>query len=155
MAKDKEKKNAAAKGGEQIVSTEENVMDVIRKGNMIDEETIAIGDEQDSKEEQERKVREYRKAKNKAKYQNFKALLQLRARRREEKATKEWLEKTKELFDGLCAGKMTPSEYEDERREAYKECDKAICESNSQLNKEIGELQRQFPGYWSYEWDRY
>lgn len=153
MAKEKEKKTAAK--GEQIVASEENVMETIRKGNLIDEEIAAIGDEQDDKEEQERKVREYRRAKNKAKYQNYKALLQLRARRREEKATKEWLSATKTLFDELCGSKCTPTEYEEKRREAYKECEKAIQESNSQLNKEISELQRQFPGYWCYEWDRY
>lgn len=117
MAKEKNEK----KGGEQVASTEENVMEVIRKGNLIDEEVIKLGDEKDNKEEQERKVRAYREAKNKAKYQNLKALLQIRARRREEKVTKDWLNKTKEFFDDLCAGKLTPVEYESVRAEAAKE----------------------------------
>lgn len=150
MAKEKKEEK---KGGEVVVSTEENVMDVIRKGNLIDEEVIKLGDEKDDKEQQERKIREYRNAKNKAKYQNFKALLQLRARRREEKATKEWLNQTKTFFDDLCAGKLTPREYEEKRAEAAKERNKATNESEKQLSKEIRELKDQFPGYWCWDWD--
>lgn len=149
MAKDEKKK----KGGEEIVSTEENVMETIRKGNLIDEEVIKLGDEKDDEEKKNRLVREYREAKNKAKYQNFKALLQLRARRREEKATKEWLDDTKTLFDDLCAGKITPREYEEKRAEAAKKRDKAMNESKTQLNKEIQELKDQFPGYWRWDWE--
>lgn len=149
MAKKEEKK----KGGEAVVSTEENVMEVIRKGNLIDEEVIKLGDEKDDEEQKNRLVREYREAKNKAKYQNFKALLQLRARRREEKATKEWLNATKTLFDDLCAGKTTPREYEEKRNDAAKERNKAMDESKKQLNKEITELKDQFPGYWRWDWD--
>lgn len=133
--------------------TEDNVMEAIRKGSLIDEEVIIKGDEQDDKELQERKIQEYRCAKNRAKYQNYKALLQLRARRREEKATKEWLNKTKELFDDLCAGKTTPTEYDGLRKEAAKERDKVMSESSKQLNKEISALQRTFPGYYRWEWD--
>lgn len=149
MAKNEEKK----KGGHEITSTEENVMELIRKGNLIDEEVIKLGDEKDDEEEKERKIKAYRRAKNKAKYLNLKALLQLRARRREEKATKSWLESTKVLFDDLCAGKTTPNEYEEQRTEAAKARRKAMDESSKQLNKEIEELRDQFPGYWQYEWD--
>lgn len=152
MAKDKEKKAGVTA---PVETTEENVMETIRKGNLLDEEVIKLGDEEDNKEEKERKVREYRKAKNKAKYLNYKALLQLRARRREEKATKQWLNDTKEEFDKLKTGELTPSEYEDARREAYKKLQDAMSESSKLLEKEESELRRQFPGYWSYEWDRY
>lgn len=148
MAKDKEKKVA-----NEVATTEENVMEEIRKGNLIDEEVIKLGDEKDNEEEKERKVMEYRRAKNKAKYQNFKALLQLRARRREEKATKQWLNDTKTLFDDLCAGKITPVEYEEKRREALKNKNKAFTESSDALRKETKELQHQFPGYWCYDWE--
>lgn len=147
MAKEEKKKAAA------VATTEDTVMDVIRKGNLLDEEVIKLGDEKDNEEEKERKVREYRRAKNKAKYQNFRALLQLRARRREEKATKKWLDDTKTLFDDLCAGKTTPVEYEEKRCEALKEKNKAFRESDETLRKEINELQHQFPGYWCYEWE--
>lgn len=149
----KETNNTKKKGGEAVVSTEENVMDMIRKGNLIDEEVIKLGDEKDDQEQKERLVREYRNAKNKAKYQNLKALLQLRARRREEKATKEWLTATKGLFDDLCAGNKTPREYEEARTEAAKERDKAMNESAKQLRKEIEELKDQFPGYWRWDWE--
>lgn len=132
----------------------ENVMDVVRKGNLIDEEVIKLGDEKDDKEAIERKVRAYRQAKNQAKYNNLKDLLTLRARRREEKITKEKLTTSKELFDDLCAGKITPNEYEEKRKESLKEIQKKFDESNKQLQKEIGELQEQFPGYWCYSWDR-
>lgn len=132
----------------------ENVMEVVRKGNLIDEEVIKLGDEKDSKEELERKVRDYRRAKNQSKYSNLKDLLTLRARRREEKITKEKLTTSKELFDELCAGKITPNEYDAKRKESLKEIQKKFDESEKQLRTEINELQEQFPGYWCYEWDR-
>lgn len=146
MAKENKEKNAPA-------LSEENVLDVIKKGNLIDEEVIKLGDEKDSKEEMERKVSEYRKAKNKAKYRNYKALLELRARRREEKITKEELAESKTNFDDLCAGKITPSEYEEKLRASAKKRVKAMQESNDQLSNELRELKSQFPGYWCWEWE--
>ena len=101
----------------------------------------------------ERKVSEYRKAKNKAKYRNFKALLELRARRREEKITKEELAESKTNFDDLCAGKITPSEYEDKLRASAKKRVKAMQESNEQLSTDLRELKARFPGYWCWEWE--
>lgn len=148
MAKKEDQKKAA----EQQLNVE-NVMDVVRNGNLIDEEVIKLGDEKDDQEAKERKVREYRRAKNQSKYSNLKDLLTLRARRREEKITKEKLGISKELFDDLCAGKITPNEYEEKRKESLKEIKKKFDESEKQLHKEIQELQEQFPGYWSWEWD--
>lgn len=150
MAKDKKEEK---KVQEQQLDVE-NVMDVVRKGNLIDEEVIKLGDEKDDAEAKERKVRAYRQAKNQAKYSNLKDLLTLRARRREEKITKEKLTLSKQLFDDLCAGKITPNEYEEKRTENRKDIQKKFDESNKQLQKEIGELQEQFPGYWMYSWDR-
>lgn len=146
----KEKKVAEVKN---TVTTEDDVMDVIRKGNLIDEEVITAGDEKDNEEEKERKIREYRRAKNKAKYQNFKALLMLRARRREEKATKVWLNDTKKLFDDLCSGKTTPAEYKELCRKSANDKEKAMDESAKQLNRELTELKDQFPGYYCWEWE--
>ena len=132
----------------------ENVMDIVRKGNLIDEEVIKLGDEKDDQEATERKVRAYREAKNQAKYSNLKDLLTLRARRREEKITKDKLTASKELFDDLCAGKITPNEYEAKRKESQKDIKKRFDESNNQLQKEIEELKEQFNGYWLWSWDR-
>ena len=146
MAKNKEN-NAPAQ------LSEENVLDEIKKGNLIDEEVIKLGDEKDNKEELERKVSEYRSAKNKAKYRNYKALLELRARRREEKITKEELAESKANFDDLCAGKITPAEYEDKLRDSAKKRREAIQKSNEELNKEIRELRDRFPGYYCYDWE--
>lgn len=147
MAKEAKEKNAPA-------LSEENVIDVIKKGNLIDEEVIKVGDEKDSKEELDRKVNEYRRAKNKAKYRNYKALLELRARRREEKITKEELSESKTNFDDLCAGKITPNEYEEKLRASAKKRKEAIQKSNEQLDSEMEELRAQFPGYWCYDWNR-
>lgn len=137
---------------EAATLSEENVVDIIKKGNLIDEEVIKLGDEKDSKEEMDRKVQEYRRAKNKAKYRNYKALLELRARRREEKITKEELAESKVNFDDLCAGKITPNEYEEKLRASAKKRKDAIVESNKQLEKELDELRDQFPGYWCWDW---
>ena len=149
MAKKDEKKVQ-----EQQTPDVENVMDIVRKGNLIDEEVIKLGDEKDDQEATERKVRAYREAKNQAKYSNLKDLLTLRARRREEKITKEKLTASKELFDDLCAGKITPNEYEAKRKESQKDIKKKFDESNNQLQKEIEELKEQFNGYWLWSWDR-
>ena len=139
---------------EQQTPDVENVMDIVRKGNLIDEEVIKLGDEKDDQEATERKVRAYREAKNQAKYSNLKDLLTLRARRREEKITKDKLTASKELFDDLCAGKITPNEYEAKRKESQKDIKKRFNESNNQLQKEIEELKEQFHGYWLCSWDR-
>lgn len=149
MAKKDEKKVQ-----EQQTPDVENVMDIVRKGNLIDEEVIKLGDEKDDQEATERKVRAYREAKNQAKYSNLKDLLTLRARRREEKITKDKLTASKELFDDLCAGKITPNEYEAKRKESQKDIKKRFDESNNQLQKEIEELKEQFNGYWLWSWDR-
>lgn len=149
MAKEKKEKVQ-----EQQTPDVENVMDIVRKGNLIDEEVIKLGDEKDDQEATERKVRAYREAKNQAKYSNLKDLLTLRARRREEKITKDKLTASKELFDDLCAGKITPNEYEAKRKESQKEIKKRFDESNNQLQKEIEELKEQFNGYWIWSWDR-
>ena len=139
---------------EQQTPDVENVMDIVRKGNLIDEEVIKLGDEKDDQEATERKVRAYREAKNQAKYSNLKDLLTLRARRREEKITKDKLTASKESFDDLCAGKITPNEYEAKRKESQKDIKKRFDESNNQLQKEIEELKEQFHGYWLCSWDR-
>ena len=139
---------------EQQTPDVENVMDIVRKGNLIDEEVIKLGDEKDDQEATERKVRAYREAKNQAKYSNLKDLLTLRARRREEKITKDKLTASKESFDDLCAGKITPNEYEAKRKESQKDIKKRFNESNNQLQKEIEELKEQFHGYWLCSWDR-
>lgn len=149
MAKEKKEKVQ-----EQQTPDVENVMDIVRKGNLIDEEVIKLGDEKDDQEATERKVRAYREAKNQAKYSNLKDLLTLRARRREEKITKDKLTASKELFDDLCAGKITPNEYEAKRKESQKDIKKRFDESNNQLQKEIEELKEQFNGYWIWSWDR-
>lgn len=149
MAKEKKEKVQ-----EQQTPDVENVMDIVRKGNLIDEEVIKLGDEKDDQEATERKVRAYREAKNQAKYSNLKDLLTLRARRREEKITKDKLTASKELFDDLCAGKITPNEYEAKRKESQKDIKKRFDESNNQLQKEIEELKEQFNGYWLWSWDR-
>lgn len=148
MAKNEEKK--AAKTAELSV---DNVMDEIRSGNLIDTEIAKIGDEKDNEAERERKVQEYRKIKNKAKYQNRKALLMLRARRREEKVTKQYLDDTKTLLDDFVGSKLTVIEYEKKRKDIRKKRNDAMNESNDQYRTEIEELRNAFPGYWQYDWD--
>lgn len=149
MAKDNKKENAAS----AAVTTVDNVMDEIRNGNLMSDLINEKAEKEIKDEEEARKVRVLKEAKMKSRYLNRKALLNLRARRREEKATKAYLEKTQELMNDLSGGKITPTEYDTKISEAFGESRKAIRESNDQLNKEKEELRNGCGSYWCWDWD--
>lgn len=144
-------------------NVEDNVMDEIRSKN-IGEQSIAEEVEKQLKDEQNKRLIEDTKKKVcEAEYCNLKARLMLRARRREEKATKEYLKDTKALLDQLKGYKnekgefvkptLTIYQYQDERRKITKKKIDAFNESQRQFNEELAELRYQYPAYWSYEWD--
>ena len=127
----KETKKAA---GNEVAVTEENVLDQIKNGNLMKETNVKA-------------------AIDEIKYSNSKALLELRARRREEKNTKEYLTKTKELLDSVLAGKITPTEHKKQRDDLREEFRKKNRESDNQLTEEMQELRNSFEGRWQYWWD--
>ena len=117
MAKNQKSQNApAATTAPQVENpVEDKIMDEIRSKN-IGEASLAVLAQQQIKDEQNKRLVEDKKRKIlEAQYVNAKARLMLRARRREERATKEYLTGTKELLDQLTGvvddnGKVTLKE---------------------------------------------
>lgn len=155
MGKDKKNKSAEERvsAQAQVVNEDLSVEEEIRKGNLIDEDIAALGDLKDEEEEKERKIREYRRCKNMARYINLKKKLLFNKNRREEHAMKVSLDASKELLDKLTSSKLTPNEYETEWKKICKEEREAINKSNEKFDKQVRELREGFPGYYSYEWD--
>ena len=113
MAKETKKVEVA-----KTVVDENNVLDTIKNGNKMSD---GLADEVKNEiaEEEKKKKKSILKEKIlKAGYWNKKELLQLRQRRREEKATKEALTRSKEQLDNLASGKITPVEYEEELKKS-------------------------------------
>lgn len=146
----KETKKAA---GNEVAVTEENVLDQIKNGNLMKEANVKAAIDEIEKKKDEKQKNEAINMICAAKYSNSKALLELRARRREEKNTKEYLTKTKELLDSVLAGKITPTEYKKKRDELREEFRKKNRESDNQLTEEMQELRNSFEGRWQYWWD--
>lgn len=146
----KETKKAA---GNEVAVTEENVLDQIKNGNLMKETNVKAAIDEIEKQKDEKQKNEAMNMICAAKYSNSRALLELRARRREEKNTKEYLTKTKELLDGVLAGKITPTEYRKKRDDLRGEFRKKNRESDNQLTEEMQELRNSFEGRWQYWWD--
>ena len=148
MAKETKKTTAAE-------LSEENVKEQLKNGNLLKDANVQTALENIKKKEDERQVQEATNMIMCAKYVNTKELLQLRARRREEKATKEALSKSKELLDKALAGEITPTEYKAAKDKAMEEKRKAIQESNKELDTDMRELRNSYTGDYRYmaEWD--
>ena len=146
----KETKKAA---GNEVAVTEENVLDQIKNGNLMKEANVKAAIDEIEKQKDEKQKNEAMNMICTAKYNNSKALLELRTRRREEKNTKEYLTKTKELLDSVLAGKITLTEHKKQRDDLREEFRKKNRESDNQLTEEMQELRNSFEGRWQYWWD--
>lgn len=155
MAKN-EKKVEEAKTNVPALS-EDNVMDRIKDQNRLSDENVKAALEKIKKEKDDRKVKETTNMIMCAEYNTEKELINLRARRRESDITKETLKKNDDLLADVLAGKITPSEYRDKKREVAKEKDKKFSESRDQYDTEMRELRNSYTGEFCYmaEWDRY
>lgn len=145
----KETKKAAT----EVATTEDNVMEQIKNGNMLKESNVQAAIAEIEKQKDEKQKKDAMDMICVAKYNNIKALLELRARRREEKATKEYLSETKKVLDEALAGKITPTDYKKKRSELKETCRKEQRDSNRILDEELTELQNSFEGRYSYWWD--
>lgn len=150
MAKENKKPATA-----EVATSEENIKDIVKNGNLLKDANVQTALENIKKKEDERQIREATNMIMCAKYVNAKELFQLRARRREEKATKEALAKSKELLDKALAGQITPIEYKEEKAKLSEEKRKAIQESNKELDSDMRELRDSYTGDFRYmaEWD--
>jgi len=143
---------------------ENNIIDTIKQGNILKETAISGALAEIEKKTDEKQKQQAMDAICSAKYNTAKTLLQLRARRREEKATKEALSKNSDLLAKLIGqthdgkpvdakDRITPLQYETEKDKVRDELRKACNESDKQLNEEIRELQNSFEGAYKYYWD--
>lgn len=138
---------------EVVVATEENVMEQIKNGNILAEANVKAAIEEIQKQKDEKQKKEAMDMICRAKYLNNKALLELRARRREEKNNKEYLTETKNILDEVLGGKITPIEYKKKCEDLREEFRKKNRESDKQLSEEMQELRESFEGRWQYWWD--
>ena len=148
MAKETKKPASTA-----VVVTEDNVMEQIKNGNILAEANVKAAIEEIQKQKDEKQKKEAMDMICRAKYLNNKALLELRARRREEKNNKEYLTETKNILDEVLGGKITPTEYKKKCDDVREEFRKKNRESDSQLSEEMQELRESFEGRWQYWWD--
>lgn len=152
MAKDNKKVEETKKE----VSTElsvENVVDTVRSGNLLKAQNVQDALAEIEKEKDEKRKSEAKVLIMTAQYNNVKALLQLRARRREEKITKDTLTRSKALLDRVLAGELTKTEYGKEKETLEKEMRKLMLESNSTLDSDLRELRNSYEGRYAYWWD--
>lgn len=148
MAKETKKPASTA-----VTVTEENVMEQIKNGNILAEANVKAAIEEIQKQKDEKQKKEAMDMICRAKYLNNKALLELRARRREEKNNKEYLTETKNILDEVLGGKITPIEYKKKCEDLREEFRKKNRESDKQLSEEMQELRESFEGRWQYWWD--
>jgi len=146
----KETKNPA---NTAVAVTEDNVMEQIKNGNILAEANVKAAIEEIQKQKDEKQKKEAMDMICRAKYLNNKALLELRARRREEKNNKEYLTETKNILDEVLGGKITPIEYKKKCEDLREEFRKKNRESDKQLSEEMQELRESFEGRWQYWWD--
>lgn len=137
----------------EVAVTEDNVMDQIKNGNILAEANVKAAIEEIQKQKDEKQKKEAMDMICRAKYLNNKALLELRARRREEKNNKEYLTETKNILDEVLGGKITPTEYKKKCDDLREEFRKKNRESDNQLSEEMQELRESFEGRWQYWWD--
>lgn len=138
---------------EIVVVTEDNVMEQIKNGNLLKEANVKAAIEEIEKQKDNKQKNEAMDMICTAKYSNSKALLELRARRREEKNNKEFLTATKNVLDEVLGGKITPTDYKKKREDLREEFRKKNRESDNQLSEEMQELRESFEGRWQYWWD--
>lgn len=138
---------------EVVAVTEDNVMEQIKNGNLLKEANVKAAIEEIEKQKDDKQKKEAMDMICTAKYSNSKALLELRARRREEKNNKEFLTATKNVLDEVLGGKITPTDYKKKREDLREEFRKKNRESDNQLREEMQELRESFEGCWQYWWD--
>lgn len=147
---------------------EDNVMEQIRKGNLMPTTLHEKVKAEMEEEEEKKKIQLLKNAIGKATLEQRRTLLQLRARRREDKITKEKLTRASELLDkltGICSKPgdnfnkpldekelITPTQYKTELEKLDKDISEKISESNRTLNTELNELYNSEVGRYRYSW---
>lgn len=134
---------------------EENIVDQLREKNLQKDATVQAALDEIEKEKDEKKKREAKSAILKFEYKNLRALLQLRRRRQEDKATKAYLSTTKEIKDDYLAGKLTKVEADKKSDEAEANLRKEMDKIDNETADNVRELRQAYPNYYCWDWDRF
>ena len=141
----------------------ENVVDNIRKDNTLQRKNINAAIEKIAQQKDEKQQKEAMDAMLRADFNVKKSLLQLRARRGEEKATKEALVRNATLLNRLTGRDgedkelpadqvITPNEYGQLLEESNRKTKEDIRKVNEELEKHTRELRDSFEGQYCYWW---
>ena len=136
----------------QVETSVENIEEQIKAGNKFNEELAKKAAEKNAEDEEKRKIAELAQQQSIADWVNKRELLDLKKRRKEDRATKECLTKTKELLDDLNGGKLTILEYKNKIKEVYRDKFKAFDEIDKWFNDLVSELRNCYVG-WESNWE--
>lgn len=120
--------------------TVDNVMDSLRKGNLMQMTLTKQVQEDIQKEKDERKAEALKLRVLKASYRRIQKLLQLRARRRENEITLDTLKKSELLEDSLSGFVLTPDKIKKHGGEGTKLELEVIINSEGAKEKRVFEL---------------
>lgn len=144
---------APSAGAAAEQDSEDNIEASIDKGVTLTEEVAQKAAEQIAKENKERRVEETKRLMMKSGYVRGKQLLVLRREKRRKIVAKEFLTALSTLDEELKAGKHDEMSYNKAFKEAYKKREESYREADRKYSEYCDKLRKQYPGYWSYEWD--
>ena len=139
MAKEKETKKTE-------VLSEDNVMEDVRKGNLIGKADVDAALAQINKETEEKKKNEAKECIVFATFATRSSVRTLRDFRRKEKVIREKVSRIDNLQKQILGGEITPAEYYDKLIEAEREIDKMMDEAEKESAKEREELDASYEG---------
>lgn len=131
----------------------ENVVEELKKGNALKKENVDAALAKIEEEKDEKQKYEAKRMIMCAQYKNTKELILLRARRREEKITKEALNRSKENLDKVLAGEITPTEYHKLKKESENKKHEEMMKSDNQTTQDLRELRNSYAGQYEWDWD--
>ena len=155
------KKDEKAATQQQNGTTIDNVVEQLKKGNLVTDVADKAA-ESIKQDEEKRKIEELKAVIKCADYLRIRELLNVRKDRAKSKITLDILKKRQELLarlvgkndDGTTVAddqRITPNEFKDLSKKIDDDQRKQMNDLNLEFDKHINELQSKYPGYWYYE----
>lgn len=132
---------------------EDNFDEQISNVGKYTEEEIALANEQETKEIQERKAREFNASKHKASYQKMRLVADCVYAKKTMEAQKEAMKAVDEAFEKIKIGEIDLVDFDELREKAIDEAVKKVNELGKKRRTDLQKLQAQYPNHWSYSWD--
>lgn len=149
MAKENKKSTTMS-----IVDVNEDNFDeqISNVGKFTDEE-IALANETEAKEIQERKAREFNSAKHKASYQKMRLVADCVYAKKTMEIQKEAMKIVDSEFEKIKKGEIDLVDFEEASEKAIDEAVKKVNEFGKKRRTDLEKLRAQYPNHWSYSWD--